>query len=266
MSQIQRYLHKTTSFWVGFSDRARRGGRGRNPRQHVFRWCLALTMLLSLVKFVVLVFFWINITDVITILVLYSSHDFLTRLYAVRRLFAAFTVLAPLQVVNFLIVWPRKNHGARRSALVVAGDLLLIALTTVQSSLIESTIAVAPSAEDDLSAAALEVFARSFHGFTWSFMALVSLDAAVHASAMAFWHWLLPPVWRFPNHFEPVVREDGRKRVPGVRPGEDDSPVELAELSSLSCQTSLAAHFRDQEKLRARASRAEGEVGTCIGT
>jgi hypothetical protein len=209
----------------------------------------------------------------------YPSHDLHARFRAVLGLEISYIVLAALQGWNFLVIWHRKNHGKRRSMLVAAADVLLIALAVADVGSVESMLAAAPSkadvqatfpnmAVDDDRLVFFEKLGIDFHTSSRGSLALACIDAAIHASAIAFWHWLLPPVWRFPDTFEPVVREKRKKRVPGILAGDSDSsPPSSVELTDQQHpgeashdQTSLAAHYRDQERRRTAAGHGQAKV------
>lgn len=272
------YRHERTKYWFGFGGPKKDElKKQRNTRHTVLKSCLPLSALLCFAKLMVSVFSW-AMTENADVCLNYPSDDhFRSRFRAVLGVQVPCMVLAALQAWNFLIVWHRKNHSIRRSLLVAAGDSVLIILSAVNVSLVESMRAAAPSAEDiieefpdlerDHRATYLERrLTRSFPSQSIAFLSLVCVDVAIHVSAMAFWHWLLPPVWRFPEHYEPVIREGkGKKDVFEMVRG-SSSQVELVEQQSTEAsndQTSLAALFWEQEGKKLRAnSRQSAEVRT----
>lgn len=279
MSLIRKiYRHERTKYIFGFGGPKKPSidGKQRNPRRKVLKWSLTLSLCTSFLKLLIPSVGWLSRADRVPIFLNYPSHDFQVQIRAFLGVEIAFIALAALQAWNFLVVWHRRNHGKRRSVVVVAGDLLLIALAVADVSLVESMIAIAPSvadvqtaypdlAADDYRVEAFAGLANSFRLSSRGSIVLACIDMAIHASAIAFWHFLLPQAWRFPNHFEPVVREKSRKRAPGILGGDSDSsPLSSIELTeqhdpggASSGWTSLAAHYRDQERRRAAACHGQ---------
>jgi hypothetical protein len=286
MSLIRNiYRHEKTKYIFGFGGpkKPRSDGKQRNPRHSVLKWCLTLSLCVSFVKLLILVVGWAFRAGKVPMLLNYPSHDFHVHFRGVLGVEIAYIVLAALQSWNFLVVWHRRNHGKRRSMLVAAADVLLIALAAADVGLVESMLAAAPStadvqatfpnmAVDDDRLVYFEKLGIDFHRSSGGSLALACIDAAIHASAIAFWHWLLPPVWRFPDNFEPVIREKRNKRAPEMLVGGSDSSppssVELTEQQhpgeASNGQTSLAAHYRDQERRRAAAGHSQVQVRTQV--
>jgi hypothetical protein len=286
MSLIKNiYRHEKTKYIFGFGGpkKPSTDGKQRNPRHSVLKWCLTLSLCVCFIKLLILTVGWAfrgSNVGYVPVLLDYPSQDFRAQFRAVLGVEITSIVFTALQAWNFLVVWHRRNHGKRRSMLVAAADVLLIAFAVANVGLAESMIAAAPSrtdfqatlpdlAVDDYRLKLFDKLDSDFRRSSRGSLVLACIDAAIHASAIAFWHWLLPPVWRFPDNFEPVVREKRKKRVPGMLAGDSDSSpsssVELTEQQNLgeasTYQTSLATHYRNQERRRAEAGHGQVNVG-----
>lgn len=282
MSLIKNiYRHEKTKYVFGFGGpkKPSNDGKQRNPRHSVLKWCLTLSSLTTFVKLMITTVGWLSRAEKVPVFLNYPSPNFHAHFRAALGLEIAFILVATLQAWNFLAVWHRRHHGKRRSMLVAAADVLLIALAAADVGIVESMIAAAPStadvqaafpdlAADDIRVDAFNKLDVDFYRSSRGSLALACIDAAIHASAIAFWHWLLPPVWRFPDNYEPVVREKRGKRAPGMLGGDSHSSlpssVELGELEHTNeasdGQMSLASHYRDQERRRAAAGHRPVEV------
>lgn len=270
------YRHERTKYIFGFGG-PKKPGKDRNPRHTLLKWALPLSVAVSFVKLLIPVITWITRSDRIqgrAVFLDYPSPDFRSRFRAVLGVQVAFIAVSLLQAWDFLVVWHRKDNTVRRSVVVVLGDVLLIAIGAADVPLVNSMLAAVPSGAD-IQAAYPELridderadtlskgLGRTFPDVSRGLIATACVDAAIHVGAIIFWHWLLPPVWRFPVHFEPVVTRKSKKHEPEIT-GSDEA-LELLEQEPDGVPhgyTSLAAHFREQERLRSRAgSRRSVEV------
>lgn len=273
------YRHPKTKYIFGFGGPRDPDKKKRNPRHTLLKICLPLSLTLSFIKLIGPTVTWIAQTttpNFASLFLHYPSDDAFRSLFRTALgLQMGYLLLAILQAWNFLVVWHRKDNTVRRSVVVVVGDLLLVAVSAINIQLVNSMRAAQPSKENILEAFPdlhLDDGGRAIldNGVTHTFpsqaramISLVCIDTAVHAAAIAFWHWLLPPVWRFPVHYEPVVRnrKNGKSSVVG-----GGSEVELVE--QLPAETSggnmtLASQFQQQEVRRPSANKmGESKVET----
>ena len=272
------YRHPKTKYIFGFGGPRQPGKKPRNPRHTVLKFSLPLSFLLSFMKLVVPAVTWITQASpsfFSSLFLNYPSDAVFRSLFrAVLGVQVAFMLLAILQAWNFLVVWHRKDSTVRRSVVVVSGDLLLVAVAAVNVQLVKSMRAAQPTAEEVLEAVPdleLDVNGKETleRGVTIAFpsnaraiISLVCIDAAVHVAAISFWHWLLPPGWRFPVYYEPLVREKGKRESRTVGGGSPE--VELVEQlreGTSGGQMTLASQFWQQEMRMPRATnRQEPEV------
>lgn len=269
--------HKRPQFWFGFG-RPKKSKKQRHPRHTVLKFCLPVSALLCLIKLCPLVLNWLN-HDLLLLLSHPSNDGLRFRLRAILGVQVSSMVVAALQAWNFLVFWHRKNNGIRRSISVVVGDLLLIILSAFNVFLVKPLRTAAPKAEDllqtfsdletDDRAKSLERTLIKVLPLRSRFLIFaVLIDVATHASAIAFWHWLLPPRWRFPNHYEPLVRE--KKKESNILSIADGVGVQLELIGRPpteppDSQTSLAAHFLEQERQKSRENiKQSAEVGTKV--
>ena len=274
------YRHPKTKYIFGFGGPRNPNKKKRNPRHTVLKICLPLSLILSFVKLVVPFVAWISQASppyFSSLFLNYPSDDVFRSLFrAVLGVQVGYMILAILQAWNFLVVWHRKDSTIRRSVVVAAGDLLLIAIAAINMQLIISMRDAQPSKEQilqafpdiDLDNNGSEMLDRgvthTLPSNARAIIALVCIDAAVHVAAISFWHWLLPPVWRFPVRYEPLVRQKGRKESRTL--GGSSSEIELVEQLPEEIserQMTLASQFRKQEMQRQRASNSRKlEVST----
>lgn len=273
------YRHPKTKYILGFGGPRDPDKKKRNPRHTLLEICLPLSLTLSFIKIIAPVAAWIAQTttpNFASLFLNYPSDDAFRSLFcAVLGAQMGYIALAILQAWNFLVVWHRKDSTVRRSVIVVLGDVLLVALAAINIPLVNSMRAAQPSKDEILEAFPgldLDGGGRAIldRGVTHTFpsqarvmISLVCIDAAVHVAAIAFWHWLLPPVWRFPAHYEPLVqkRKHGRSSVVGG--GSEVELVEQLPVETPGGDMTLASQFQQQETRRLRANkRRDSEVST----
>ncbi|KAI1473950.1 hypothetical protein F4774DRAFT_402325 [Daldinia eschscholtzii] len=245
--------------------------RKTNKRHLLLKICVPISITLNVIKILVIC---LDFASWWSVLLPESRADSdITRFVAprdipdkdVRHTFGNIIILLIVQVptsilhmLYFVLFWHRKGKTYRRSAIlavlgavgvILAGAVLGLSQIAAEKPIdIDRTLQLYPK----LTAQHIE---EEYDGFTQSLLmsaqfvlAASIVDALVQGVIIAFWVWLLPPYWRIPDQYEPVVvnRTKKQQRLEGV------SYSYLSEMEDRSHMpdNSLAALFREHEKLR----------------
>lgn len=271
------YRHPKTKYIFGFGGPRNPDKKKRNPRHILLKICLPLSFILSFIKLVPPFVAWISQAtppSFSSLFLNYPSNDAFRSLFrAVLGVQVGYMLLTILQAWNFLVVWHRKDSTVRRSVVLAAGDLVLVAAAVANMLLVKSMRAAQPSNEEileafpdlDLDENGEEILGRgvthTFPSNARAILALVCIDAAVHVAAITFWHWLLPPVWRFPVHYEPLVQKPRGGKYSAVGGSSEVELTEQLPTETSEGQKTLASQFQEQETQRPRPrSTIEPEV------
>ncbi|KAL7621087.1 hypothetical protein AAE478_008400 [Parahypoxylon ruwenzoriense] len=177
--------------------------------------------------------------------------------------------LAPLSFLYFFIYWHRDDRTHLRSTILLALSTVNIAITAAGVAVAETSrgvldIETALRLRPDVTAEQVQGgydnwLTSTLRNTKAAFVAAV-LDGIVRTGAVTFWLWLLPPQYRLPNRYEPVIH--GRKKKRQAAAGDHSgSYVELVDRSEATTATATALpdtyaeifnrhekHWRDSRK------------------
>ncbi|KAI1802158.1 hypothetical protein F4811DRAFT_530776 [Daldinia bambusicola] len=163
-----------------------------------------------------------------------------------------------LHMIYFVFFWHHKGKTYRRSAILAALGTLGVILASAVLGLsqtaarkpidVDKTLQLYPKLTARQVQEEYDSFMQSLSMSAQFILAASIIDALVQDIIIAFWIWLLPPYWRIPDQYEPVVVNKSAKkhRLEGV------SYSYLAEVEDRTDipEKSLAALFRVHENIR----------------